>query len=329
MLVELNPGGGRFIGVDFDARQVMAVAVDFAQRPLEQLRRTIPPRATTARVLSIIESLVAEMIGSRRRDVLGIGLAVPGPIDPEQGVSREYKFIRNWHDVAIGPQMASRFQVPVHVENNLRSLALGELWCGQGRGLRHLVCLGIRSGIGSGIIVDGKLLGGANNRAGEIGRWIYPDDALFRQRPASTTNVGARLRTIEDAASLTGILAEAQQRLAAGQTSALGKPGDSPTANELLAAVAAGDILAGELIRNAARVHAWIAQQLDQLLDPERVIVAGPLVELRDYLAALEQATHELGGPDLTLRVVPSTLGPFGGALGAAALAFHHWTPRR
>ena len=82
VMVELNPQGGRFIGVDFDARQVMAVAVDFAQQPLEQVRRTIPPRATTARVLSIIESLVAEVIGSRRRDVLGIGLAVPGPIDP-------------------------------------------------------------------------------------------------------------------------------------------------------------------------------------------------------------------------------------------------------
>ncbi|HEX4149516.1 MAG TPA: ROK family protein, partial [Pirellulales bacterium] len=265
VMVELNPQGGRFIGVDFDARQVMAVAVDFAQQPLEQVRRTIPPRATTARVLAIIESLVAEVIGSRRRDVLGIGLAVPGPIDPEQGISREYKFIRDWHDVAIGPQIAARFQVPVHVENNLRSLALGELWCGQGRGLNHLVCLGIRSGIGSGIIADGKLLGGANNRAGEIGRWIYSPSAK------------SAARTIEDTVSLTAILAEAQQRLAGGEASTLGKPGDAPTVAELLAAAAAGDELALELVQQAARVHGWVAHQLAQLLDPQRVIVAGPL----------------------------------------------------
>jgi predicted NBD/HSP70 family sugar kinase len=76
-------------------------------------------------------------------------------------------------------------------------------------------------------------------------------------------------------------------------------------------------------------VHGWVAHQLAQLLDPERVIVAGPLVESREYLAALEKATSELGGPELATRVVRSTLGPFGGALGAAALAFHHWTPRR
>jgi predicted NBD/HSP70 family sugar kinase len=329
VLIELNPQGGRFIGVDFDARQVMAVSVDFSQRPLEQISRTIPPRATASRVLSIIEDLVAEIIGPRRREVLGIGLAVPGPIDPQRGVSREYKFIRDWHDVAVAPQISAWFQVPVHLENNLRSLALGELWCGQGRGLRHLVCLGIRSGIGSGVIIDGKLLGGARNLAGEIGRWIYPDAVSLADSSALADSTRARPRTVEDEASLTGILAEARRRLAQGQKSALGKPGDAPSVAKLLAAAAEDDELAITLVRRAARVHGWIAYQLAQLLDPERVIVAGPLVECRPYLDALEQATNELGGPDFASRVVRSTLGPFGGALGAAALAFHHWTPRR
>ncbi len=262
---------------------------------------------------------MAEIVGTRRREVLGIGLAVPGPIDPQQGISREYKFIRDWHDVAVGPRIAARFQVPVHVENNLRSLALGELWCGQGRGLRHLVCLGIRSGIGSGIVIDGKLLGGARNLAGEIGRWIYPD-------PASLA--ATELRTIEDLASLTGILAEARRQLAQDTKSSLGKPGHTPTVAQLLAA-ADSDPLAESLMRQAARVHGWIAHQLAQMLDPERVIVAGPLVESRVYLHTLNDVTTYLGGPALASRVVPSALGPFGGALGAAALSFHHWIPRR
>jgi N-acetylglucosamine repressor len=167
ILLQLNPDGGRFIGVDFDARQIMAVAVDFAQQPLVQVQRTIPARSGAERVLTLIEEVIQEAAGSQRRDVLGIGLGVPGPIDADRGLSLRYDFIHDWQNVAVGPRMAARFRVPVFVENNLRSMALGELWCGRGQGLRHLVCLGIRSGIGAGIIVDGKLLGGAHNLAGE------------------------------------------------------------------------------------------------------------------------------------------------------------------
>src|SRR6516165_4619434 len=72
VLIELNPRRGRFIGVDFDARQVMTVVVDFAQRPLEQVCRTIPARAGTEHVLSTIEESIRAVIGPRKSEVLGI-----------------------------------------------------------------------------------------------------------------------------------------------------------------------------------------------------------------------------------------------------------------
>jgi len=59
--------------------------------------------------------------------------------------------------------------VPVFVENTIRTMALAELWFGQGRGLRNFICLGARSGLGAGIIIDGQVYRGADNRAGEIG----------------------------------------------------------------------------------------------------------------------------------------------------------------
>ena len=314
VLLELNPRVGRFVGVDFDARQLMAVAVNFAQQPLERVRRTIPARASAVRVLQMIEESIAHVAGPRRRELLGIGLGVPGPIDADRGISRDYHFIRGWHDVPIGPRMAAHFGVPVFVENNLRSMALGELWCGQGRGLRNLVCLGIRSGIGSGIIVHGNLLRGANNLAGEIGRWSWPS---------------AEPATIEDVASLTAILMKAAQRLSQGEPSELGKPGSTPSVAGLLSAVAAGDRLALELCDEAADVHGWIVHQLSQLFDPQRIVVAGALVESDRYLRVLQQAAARLGGAQSAARIVRSTLGDFAGAIGAAALAFHHWKPRR
>lgn len=328
IMLHLNPQGGRFIGVDFDARQVMAVAVDFSQQPLAQLQRTLPARSTTERVLTVIEELIDELRGQRTGDVLGVGLGVPGPIDPLHGVSRRYDFIRGWRDVAIGPHMAARFSLPVFVENNLRSMALAEFWCGEGRGLGHLVCLGIRSGIGSGVIVDGKLLGGAHNQAGEIGRWLCPESwlpAMAQTKKSSATAAP----TIEDAASITALLRQAAEQLAQGHKSRLGKRGDVPTAAELLAAAEAGDKLACSLVGRAAEMHGWIVHQLALLLDPDRIVVAGPLAESESYFAGVRAVVSQADGPDMVDRVARSNLGAFAGARGAAALAFHHWKPRR
>jgi N-acetylglucosamine repressor len=328
VLITLNPRKGRFIGVDFDARQIMTVALDFAQQPLEQRSRTIPARANTGRVLGMIEESIREIIGPTRDDVLGIGLGVPGPVDAARGIARAYRFIPDWRDVPVKARIAAAFEVPVFVENNLRSMALAELWCGEGRGLQDLVCLGIRSGIGTGIIVGGKLLHGANDLAGEIGRWACPEDVA----PAEGVSAegGERpVRTIEDVASVTAMLAEAGARSAADRTGGAGRPGDVPTIAQLLAAAADGDPSARALVERSAALHGWIVHQLALLLDPERVIIAGPLVEGDVYLDALQRATMRLGGPMLGTRVVRSTLGASAGALGAAALAFHHWRPRR
>jgi predicted NBD/HSP70 family sugar kinase len=253
--------------------------------------------------------------------LLGIGLGVPGPVDPKRGVALRYPFIRDWQDVPIGTRIAEKFGRAVFIENNLRSMALAELWSGQGRGLRELVCLGIRSGIGSGIISDGKLLRGARNLAGEIGRWVYP---LNLQ---TTESSGPAPQTIEETASLTALLAAAAAALEGGAESSLGKPGDTPNIAGLLAAVARGDQLATRLIREAAAVHAWILSQLALLLDPECIVIAGPLTENSVYLDALQDHAARLGGKELTSRVVRSSLGDRAGALGAAALAFHLWTP--
>ena len=319
VMLELNPLGGRFIGLDFDARQMMVATVDLAQQPLSQTRRTIPARATAERVLSMIEDVLAEAIAAGGHDILGIGLGVPGTIDPTRGVSLSYDFIPGWKNVAIGPRVAAKFGLPVFVENNIRSIAVGELWSGGGRGLRDLVCLGIRSGIGMGIITGGKLLGGANNRAGEIGRWTCPN---FPPANGSRKRAKPSRQTIEDVASLTAMLRTAAGELAAGAESSMAESGHAPTAGDLVTAANAGDELATSIIRDAAPIHGWVVDQLGQLLDPEKIFIAGPLVEANNYIEAVRAAAIESGGAELGPRIVPSTLGRFGGALGARRWRF-------
>jgi predicted NBD/HSP70 family sugar kinase len=305
VVVQLNPKAGHFVGVDFDARQIFVTAVDFAQQPLEEVRRTIPARATVQRVLDMITEAITAVVGSKPRELLGIGLGVPGPVDAERGISLRYAFLRDWCEVPIGPRIAEQFRVPVSIENNLRSMALAELWSGQGRGLRNFVCLGVRSGIGSGIIVDGHLLKGANNQAGEIGRWTYPERLLDEATPS--------VRTIEDIASLSAIL----------------KTLELSSIAELFVALDRHDQHAIRAVEQAARIHGWVIHQLATLFDPERVVVAGPLVEQSIYLPTLRTAAADFGRAGLAANLMPSKLGPFAGAIGAAALAFQQWKPRR
>jgi glucokinase len=193
-------------------------------------------------------------------------------------------------------------------------MALGELWCGQGRGLRNLVCLTVRRGIGSGIIVDGKLLRGAHNYAGEVGLWACPEEALSSSARSSED----RPRAIQDVASVPAVLARA------------GVPGSpEPKILDVLQAADFGDSPAREAVEHAASHHGWILHQLAFLFDPERLIVCGPMAQSRVYQESVKRAATWLAGEEMGRRVLASELGPFSGALGASALAFHHWRPRR
>ncbi len=261
-------------------------------------------------MLKIIESTVREVMGPEKHDVLGIGVGVPGVVDADRGISREYRFLPDWRDVPIQERILKSFDVPVFLENNSRALALGELWCGQGRGLRNLVCLNVRRGIGSGIIVEGALLRGANNQAGEVGGWACPEEAL----PTSSVTSGGHPITIEDVSSVSALMAGVE---------------NEARISEFLESADAGVRAARKAVEGAAYYHGWVLHLLALLCDPERLIVAGPMVESQVYRKAVRRAVERLAGKEVGSRVVASTLGPFAGALGASALAFHLWRPRQ
>src|SRR5665213_1942105 len=167
----LNPQGGRFVGVDFEARNLMATSVDFSQKPLKHFHDTISVTDSVERILEKIEHAILEVTAEDARRVLAIGVGVPGSIDPVRGIARHYKHIKGWSNIPLVERLAKRFRAPVFLENNIRSMALAELWFGQGRGLRNFICVGVRSGIGAGIIIDEHVYHGVHHIAGEIGDW--------------------------------------------------------------------------------------------------------------------------------------------------------------
>lgn len=305
-MLALNPEGGSFVGVDFEARNIMAMRVDFSQRPIREVRRAIAPSHGAARIMREIEAVIADVMGRDRKDVLGIGIGLPGVIDPVRGLAVSYDRVPGWRDLPLGPRLTRRFGVPVFLENNIRSMALAEMWFGQGRGVGDFVCLGTRSGMAAGIVVGGRLLRGHGHGAGEVGHWCCAAP-------------GERL---EDVASLSAILREMRSAKRGGARS-----GDA-TIGEFIRAVGRGDRFACRLLERVAEWHGWAVQHLIELFDPERVILAGPLTGLGDrFMGLVRGEVARLSLPGGIPEIVQSSLGEYNAALGAAALALHQWTP--
>lgn len=332
-LLQPNPDAGRFIGVDLEARNLLATVVDFSQRPLRQVHKEIRPADSAKQIVHKIDQAVEDLIANDRRPILGIGLGVPGKIDPVKNVAVHYAAIRQWQNVPLGSHLGDRFSAPVFLENNIRSMALAEMWFGAGRGVKHFICVGVRSGIAAGAVVNGQLLHGAHHQAGEIGHWTY-------HVPASGST-GARRKTgddedhaftarLEEVASLPALLATAEQAITDGRKTSLAAIRRPLVIEDLIDAVRQEDAWTSTLLRNAARMHGWVVHQLLELFDPEKIIFAGPLTGLGDlYLTPVREAARELAGTDLDIEIANSTLGQYSGAIGAAALALHQWKPRR
>src|ERR1043166_585091 len=206
-LLSLNPEGGRFIGVDFEAHNLMATAVDFSQQPMRRIHKAIRSTDSVEQIIGKIERTIEELMDHHSRTVLGIGMGVPGTIDPVNQIALHYPHIRDWNNIALGERLTKRFKVDVFLENNIRTMALAELWFGQARKLQDFVCIGIRTGVAAGIVVRRRLLHGKNNLAGEIGEWLCPVAPLQRD-PKSGRNTWdcQKLLPLEEIVSVPAIL---------------------------------------------------------------------------------------------------------------------------
>jgi len=334
-LLALNSEGGCFIGVDFNAQKLMATIVDFSQKPIRQIQKNILLSDSAARVISKIEETIAELGEGRMKDILGIGIGVPGTVDLQQQLVSGYAHIPGWENIPLGNLINERFGVNVFLENNIRTMALAELWFGQGRGLENFVCLGIRTGIAAGIVARGELLQGENNLAGEIRGWICPFGTLRRRASVGTSPAAwacSGLLPLEAIASIPAILKSVREGVHAGRKTILHPGNGAFTFDDVVYAAIKNDPLVTEVLAEVARTLGWVCGQLNALFNPPKVILTGPLVDLgAAFLEPLQQAVTEFCSETNQAApvIVGSELGSFNGALGAAALALHKWKPTR
>lgn len=319
-ILELNPEAGHFIGVDFEASQIAITSVDFSQQVLQQEVVRILASDSASQVLKKIEAGIESI--DQRNSLLGIGIGVPGVVDHQSGGAIHYEHITGWQQIPLVEHFTRLFDVPVYIENNIRAMALAEQWFGAARGVSDFVCIGIRSGIGAGVVIDGRLHTGLNGLAGEIGNW-----------PCERTHGNAReLVPLERIASVRAILDQLAQRIASGTKTAVTLKRNRVALEDMIAAAESCEPLILDVLESAADAVGRVIAQISLLLNPEKVIVAGPLAQLKDaFLEPIRQVVQPLSRTKHARapEIVASQFGKHGGALGAAALAVHQWKPSR
>lgn len=307
-----NPRMEHVIGVDLGGTQLRAALVSSRGEILAQERAPSlvaeGPAAVVARIAALTERVRAALPPGA--PLLGLGLGAPGPLDPYAGVVFAPPNLPGWHNVPLRELVAAATGLPVELGNDADAAAVGEHRFGGGRGCLHMVYITVSTGIGGGVIADGRLIRGRHGIGGELGYLIL--DALHGT-------------SWEDLASGTALGRAAAAAMRARPESALHALATPATvsAAHVARAAAAGDALAGELMEREARYLGMGFASILHVFSPEVLLVGGSVAIANPGLLERARAIAYARVIDDLYRAVPilpATLGDSAGVLGAAAL---------
>jgi glucokinase len=293
----------RFIaGIDLGATNVR-VAIANPEGEIEA-RRAIPyPGGEPERVLHAIGRAVDELARGvwTTATVSAIGMALPGMVDRRRGTVASAANLPGWGDVDIGTLLAAPRGVPFAAENDANAAAIGEQWLGAAQGMRTFVFIALGTGIGGGVVIDGKLHHGAHLLAGEV--------AYFPMTPEHIRAPGWQ-HCLEGVAGGRAIAARAVDLF-----------GDGAKASELFDAARNGHAAASAWLRETQETIAMALTDIAALLDPEAIILGGGVIAAQgepfvEPIRALVQDCTPSRTP-----VLVSQLGEEAQILGAVRLA--------
>jgi glucokinase len=306
------------IGVDVGGTKCLGVAADAEGRVLAEHRLATPDDGA-----GLIESIAAVVheLGRAVGDVAGVGVGVPGLVDGT-GALRFTPNLPGIRELSVGALLGERFgDVPLHVDNDATCAGWAEATLGAAAGKRHVLLATLGTGIGGGLVADGRLLRGANGFAGEIGHIVV--DPSGPPCPCGQRGCWERF------ASGSALARFADEVIGEDQTSRMlelagGRRADL-RGEHVTRAAAEGDPIALGLMD---RFGWWLAlglANLANILDPECIVIGGGLIESGGViLEPTRRAFHELvegaeHRPDIP--IVAAALGERAGAIGAALLA--------
>jgi len=274
------------------------------------------PESVINRILSAIDHLLSlKNIDSSQLD--SISIAAAGAINYDQGLVTSSPNLPGWHDIPLRDIVGEKHKVNTFLINDASAAALGEYHFGTGKGANNLIYLTVSTGIGGGIIINGRLYSGPCGSAGEIGHMTIEVSGPR----CNCGNIGCW----EMLASGTAVAKEAIRRIKQGEGSSLSEIVEGKleniTAEKVSLAAQGGDSLALEVISRAATYLGVGMVNLVNIFNPEMIIVGGGVAQMGDLLLnparqVVRERAFQVSAQ--AVRIVPAQLGDNAGVLGAA-----------
>jgi glucokinase-like ROK family protein len=316
LLLRFDDDAATILGVDLDTAHVAVTLTNLRGSVLAWEKEMHPVGDDPPGALALATRLAERCLeswGGRRRLLLGIGMAVPSPIDRARPGFLDDLVMPGWKGVDVSEGLRRRFKVPVLIDNDANLGALAERWWGAGRDVDDFAYVKLATGIGAGFFVDGRIYRGASGTAGEVGHLAMDPDGA----PCSCGLRGCLVTLIGAPA----ILRRARELLRDHPGSELA--GRDFGISNLEDAALAGDPLALQVVREVAHHLGVGLAGLVNLLNPAVVILGGGLARLGELLLGPLRHTVErrtLASSVAVARIVTSQLGDRSVAVGAATL---------
>ena len=310
------------VGVDIGGTKTAVLVSAGAPSVLDRIEFPTKPTKGPEPVLRLIKSGIRDLIAKHRLKPTAIGVSCGGPLDRIGGIIQAPPNLPTWADVPIKAILEGEFGVTCRVENDANAGAVAEHRFGAGRGCQNMIFLTMGTGLGAGIITDGKLYHGANNFAGEIGHV-----RLTRTGPVGYHKAGS----VEGWASGGGMPQVAAKVVEAARRNneptllaEILKQGKPITARDVALAARKGDVVANKVLRSTARRLGETLAILVDILNPERIVIGGLAMRLGDLLLGPAQEVMQreaLPYSTAVCQVVPTQLDERIGDVAALCVA--------
>jgi glucokinase len=312
---------------------MLAAVVSPKGEILSQVKRPTMPASDADEIVKRLAKTVRQAIkraGVPAKKVLAVGVGAPAPVDPQTGFVFQATNVPVLNDFPLGQRLSAALGRPVWVDNDVNVGTVGEYALGAGRGTSNMVGIFVGTGVGGGVIVDGRLHHGLRNSAGEVGHMVVG----FKGQPDEPLCGCGQPGCLEAYASRTAIERDIRDAIAAGRETLmvqlLEQSGKERITSGLLAkALKRGDPLVIEIMERVTTYLALLVVSIVNFFDPEMVVFGGGVT------AALGERLLEpircdalrwcLQQKDTDkVRIVAAELGDYAGVLGAATIARSH-----
>lgn len=315
------------LGIDLGGTKTLAAVVDIATGEVvssarKRTRAEKGQEFVSQRTIELATAALDSAKLANGSSLVAIGVGAAGQIDRKAGVVLDAPNL-GVHDMALGSILNKQFGKPVAVGNDVEVAALGEYLYGSGKGYNNFICVFVGTGIGSGIVQNGRMYTGLTGTAGEAGHMVI-------QAGGRICGCGGR-GCLEAYASRTAITKAIQAEIHHGRPSVLStevleqiKDGDTVIRSGILAnAIQQKDELVIEIVSEAANYLGIGLGSIINLYNPECIILGGGVIEAIDLL--FETAVHRalvsaLSVPSRKTPILRAKLGDFSGVVGAACL---------